>query len=113
MACNPKAQARPEESGDSSGDIAVEESTRLSEPPKHVVILHNDDFTTMEFVLEVLHRFFKKTHEESMKIMLSVHHNGSGVAGIYPVEIAETKVEQVTEYAKTHSYPLRVTTEPA
>lgn len=103
---------RAGQTGDESGDVALDERTKLSEPPKHAVILHNDDFTTMEFVLEVLGKFFRKTHEESMKIMLSVHHNGSGVAGVYPVEIAETKVVQVTEYSKAHGHPLRVTAEP-
>lgn len=77
------------------------------------VLLHNDDYTTMEFVIEVLIRFFRRTPEEAVKIMLSVHEKGSGVAGIYPAEIAETKVAQVTEYAKAQGYPLRLTVEPA
>ncbi len=77
------------------------------------VLLHNDDFTTMEFVIEVLIRFFKRTPEESVKIMLAVHETGSGVAGIYPAEIAETKVSQVTEYAQDSGYPLKATAEPA
>lgn len=77
------------------------------------VLLHNDDYTTMEFVIEVLIRFFKRTPEESVKIMLSVHERGSGVAGVYPAEIAETKVSQVLEYAKASGFPLRLTTEPA
>lgn len=93
--------------------VETENEVKVQEPPKSLVILHNDDYTTMEFVLEVLHKFFKKSHDEAMKIMLSVHHNGSGVAGIYPTEIAETKVVQVTQYAKAHQYPLRVTAEPA
>ncbi len=77
------------------------------------VLLHNDDYTTMEFVIEVLIRIFKRTPEESVKIMLSVHEQGSGVAGVYPSEIAETKVNQVSEFAKASGYPLRATTEPA
>lgn len=96
-----------------SGGVAVEEETRLQEPPKFAVVLHNDDYTTMEFVIEVLVRFFRKSGEEAMKVMLSVHHNGSGVAGIYPAEIAETKVSQVTDYARAQGYPLKVTAEPA
>jgi ATP-dependent Clp protease adaptor protein ClpS len=96
-----------------SGQLDVADEIEIKEPGKSVVILHNDDYTTMEFVLEVLQKFFRKTHEESMQIMLSVHHQGHGVAGIYPTDIAETKVLQVTQYAKTHEYPLRVTTEPA
>ncbi len=94
------------------GDIAVDAAKpTLSEPPKFAVYLLNDDYTTMEFVIEVLARFFKKNHEEAVKIMLKVHHEGRGVAGIFSREIAETKVDQVTEYAKTHSHPLMCTAE--
>lgn len=100
---------KPEE----SGGAAVEEEIEVKEPPKMAVLLHNDDYTTMEFVIEVLIRFFKRTPEESVKIMLSVHERGSGVAGIYPSEIAETKVNQVHEYAQASGFPLRATTEPA
>lgn len=96
-----------------SGQLDVADEVEIKEPGKSVVLLHNDDYTTMDFVLEVLQRFFKKTHDEAMAIMLSVHHNGQGVAGIYPTDIAETKVLQVTQYAKSHGYPLRVTCEPA
>jgi len=105
----PAGSQKPEE----SGDVAIEDSVQLKEPPKHAVVLHNDDFTTMEFVIEVLQKFFRKTHDEAMKIMWSVHHNGSGVAGIYPVEIAEMKVVQVTAHAQQHGFPLRATSEPA
>ena len=100
---------KPEE----SGGVAVDEEVELKEPPKMAVLLHNDDFTTMEFVIEVLIRFFKRTPEESVKIMLSVHEAGSGVAGVYPAEIAETKVSQVTEYARASGYPLKASAEPA
>lgn len=100
---------KPEE----SGGAAVDEEVELKEPPKMAVLLHNDDFTTMEFVIEILIRFFKRTPEESIKIMLSVHETGSGVAGIYPSEIAETKVSQVTEYAIDSGFPLKLTVEPA
>ncbi|MBC7384960.1 MAG: ATP-dependent Clp protease adaptor ClpS [Cryobacterium sp.] len=99
---------KPEE----SGGAAVAEDIQVKEPPKFAVLLHNDDFTTMEFVIEVLLRFFRRTTEESVKIMLEVHEKGSGVAGIYPSEIAETKVSQVTEYAQASGYPLRLTFEP-
>ena len=105
----PHLSHRPQE----SGGATVEEEVELKEPPKMACILHNDDYTTMEFVLEVLVRFFRRTAEESMKIMLEVHHNGSGVAGIYPAEIAETKASQVMEYARASGYPLKVTAEPA
>ncbi|MBI3557963.1 MAG: ATP-dependent Clp protease adapter ClpS [Deltaproteobacteria bacterium] len=94
------------------GDVAVDAAKpTLKEPPKFAVYLHNDDYTTMEFVIEVLARFFRKNHEEAVKIMLKVHHEGRGVAGVFTREIAETKVDQVTEYAKTHSHPLLCTAE--
>ena len=100
---------KPEE----SGGAAIAEQIEVKEPPKMAVLLHNDDYTTMEFVIEVLIRFFKRTPEESVKIMLAVHEQGSGVAGIYPSEIAETKVSQVEEYAQASGFPLRATLEPA
>ena len=101
-----------EEETGQEGDVAVDAAKpTLSEPPKFAVYLHNDDYTTMEFVIEVLAKFFKKNHEEAVKIMLKVHHEGRGAAGTYSREIAETKVDQVTEYAKTHSHPLLCTAE--
>lgn len=99
---------KPEE----SGVAAIDEAIEIKEPPKYAVLLHNDDFTTMEFVIEVLLQFFRRTAEEAVQIMLSVHEKGSGVAGVYSAEIAETKVSQVTAYAKTAGYPLRLTFEP-
>lgn len=96
------------------GGIAVEESRpKLKEPSKYAVILHNDDYTTMEFVIEVLQRFFKKTPEEALQITLKVHQDGRGLAGIYPGDIAETKVAQVHEAARSRGFPLRCTSEPA
>src|SRR5579862_5959309 len=97
---------------DAEGDVAVGEARpKLKEPPRFAVLLHNDDYTTMEFVIEVLAKFFGKAHEEAMAIMLKVHHEGHGVAGIFSRDIAETKVAQVTEYAKAHGHTLMVTTE--
>ena len=99
---------------ESSSDVAVDEADpEVSEPPKYVVLLLNDDYTTMEFVIEVLTRFFRKTNEEAMQIMLKVHTEGKGIAGIYSREIAETKALQVNEYAKSHRHPLKCTAEPA
>jgi ATP-dependent Clp protease adaptor protein ClpS len=94
------------------GDVAVQEGKpKLKEPPRFAVLLHNDDYTTMEFVIEVLMRFFQKTQEEAVKVTLQVHHNGKGVAGIYSFDIAETKAAQVMDYARAHGYPLKSTTE--
>jgi ATP-dependent Clp protease adaptor protein ClpS len=96
----------PRESQES--DIAVQESDpQLKEPAKFAVLLHNDDYTTMEFVIEVLQKFFHKTTQEAMEITLKVHHEGKGLAGIYGFQIAETKVSQVNEYAQSNGYPLK------
>lgn len=105
----------PNESGDESGsDVAVEEGRpKLKEPPKYAVLLHNDDYTTMEFVIEVLQRFFNKQGEEAVQITLRVHQQGKGVAGIYSREIAETKAMQVNEAARSRGFPLKCTAEPA
>ena len=91
----------------------VEEQTRLKEPARYAVLLHNDDYTTMEFVIEVLQRYFHKTSEEAMQITLRVHQQGSGVAGVFSHEIAETKAAQVTQHARGQGYPLKCTVEPA
>ncbi len=100
--------------GEKEEEVAVHEGdSEVDEPPKYAVLLHNDDYSTMEFVIEVLMKFFKKSIEESTKLMLQVHTQGKAVAGIYSRDIAETKVSQVTQYAKTSGFPLKVTTEPA
>lgn len=91
------------------GDIGVVEQTdkpKLAEPPKYKVILINDDFTPMEFVIEVLQRFFRMDREMAIRVMLKVHTTGAAVAGVFTAEIAETKVQQVTEYARQHQHPL-------
>ena len=99
---------------DAEGGIAVQEGRpKLKEPPRYAVFLHNDDYTTMEFVIEVLRRYFHKKHEEAMQIMLQVHQQGKGIAGIYHLEIAETKVVQVHEYARSKGFPLMCSIEPS
>ena len=97
--------------GHTAPGIAVEERTRVKEPKQYAVILHNDDYTTMEFVIDILKRFFKKNQAEAMDIMLKVHELGHGVAGIYGYEIAETKVAQVSAYAQAHDFPLKCSIE--
>jgi len=102
---NPKPQ---EES-----DVAVLEGDAETDFPKRfAVILWNDDYTSMEFVIEVLVRFFKKTQQEAAKIMMQVHKQGKGIAGVYSFEIAETKAAQVNDYAKSQGHPLKCTIEP-
>jgi ATP-dependent Clp protease adaptor protein ClpS len=85
---------------------------KLQKPPKFAVVLHNDDYTTMEFVVEVLRHYFHKQEAEAMQIMLCIHQLGKGVAGVFSFDIAETKAEQVCEAARERNFPLRCTVEP-
>jgi ATP-dependent Clp protease adaptor protein ClpS len=89
----------------------TEERPRTQTPRRYRVLLHNDDFTSMEFVVEILVRYFRKAATEANRIMLEVHHKGSGVAGVYTREIAETKIAQVTEAARERGFPLLLTME--
>ena len=94
------------------GELAVQESKpKLKEPPSFAVLLHNDDYTTMEFVVEVLQKYFHKDGAAAAQIMLQVHHDGRGVAGVYTFEIAETKVVQVEEHALSEGFPLKCSLE--
>jgi ATP-dependent Clp protease adaptor protein ClpS len=103
--------------GDEMSWIAPEEevisSTKedLKEPSMYKVLLHNDDYTTMEFVVDILMFVFNKSPETAMQIMLSVHEKGIGVCGVYTYEVAETKVETVHNLAKEHGFPLRCSME--
>lgn len=88
-------------------------SSEIKEPSLYKVILLNDDYTTMDFVVAVLEHIFGKDPLEATAIMLQVHKNGSGVAGIYTYEIAETKIKEVESAARDKGFPLRCTMEPA
>ena len=96
---------------DISGDVAVKRKIDVKRPSKYKVILHNDDYTTMEFVVQVLVQIFQKNQEEAIKIMHDVHKSGSGIAGIYSKEIAETKVNITMQNAQEAGYPLLCTME--
>lgn len=87
----------------------VEEDVR--EPSMYKVLLHNDDYTTMEFVVEILMFVFNKAVEDATRIMLSVHRKGIGVCGVYTYDVAETKVETVTKLARDRGFPLKCTME--
>jgi len=82
-----------------------------TEPPMFRVLLHNDDFTTMDFVVQILMRVFNKTFEEAARVMLNVHRKGIGLCGVYTYEVAETKVDMVHTLAREHQYPLKCTME--
>ena len=91
----------------------IESSLAVVEPEKYQVLLHNDDYTTMDFVVEVLMSVFHKSMLESEQIMLTIHHQGKAVCGIYTYEIAQTKVFQVKQLAKKNGFPLLATLEEA
>ena len=95
------------------GEVATDQRIRTEKPRQYKVVLHNDNYTTMEFVVLVLMRFFRRNETEATHIMLTVHHRGSGVAGVYSKDVAETKVEQVTSFAQDQGMPLKLTAEPA
>ncbi len=88
-----------------------ETEKKLKKPPLYKVLLHNDDYTTKEFVVQVLEYVFHKGQTEAVHIMLHVHQNGIGVAGVYTYEVAETKVATVEDLARQHEYPLKCTME--
>jgi ATP-dependent Clp protease adaptor protein ClpS len=102
----------PREGEDKEGDLATQKKRRVEKVRRYKVVLHNDNYTTMEFVVLVLLKFFHKTETEATHIMLSVHHKGSGIAGVYTKDVAETKVSQVQSYAKENGMPLRLSAEP-
>lgn len=94
-------------------ESAVAESReKVEEPPLFRVLLHNDDYTTMEFVVWVLESIFNLATEQAVQVMLNVHLRGTGAAGVYTYEIAEMKVEKTTSLAREHEFPLLVTMEP-
>lgn len=82
-------------------------NTQLKPPPLYKVLILNDDFTPMDFVVGVLQQFFAKNREQATQIMLKVHNEGAGVCGIYPRDVAETKVQQVTNHARENQHPLQ------
>ena len=94
------------------GEIETVIRPKVEKPKLFKVVFHNDDYTTMEFVILVLMRFFHKSETEANHLMLSVHHKGSAIAGVYTRDIAETKVSQVTDFARENGMPLKLTTEP-
>jgi len=91
--------------------VITESKHKLKKPPLYKVLLHNDDFTTMDFVVLVLRTVFHKSETDAIRIMLAVHQQGVGVAGVYTYEVAETKATKVTSLAREHEFPLLCTLE--
>jgi ATP-dependent Clp protease adaptor protein ClpS len=92
-------------------EVGSEQDVQLDEPPLYRVLLLNDDYTTMDFVVEVLRYVFHKSEEDANRIMLNVHQQGAGVCGLYPLEIAETKIDIVDSLARERGFPLKCTME--
>lgn len=100
-------------STDTHHDQVVEKApARAAPPPMYQVLLLNDDYTPMEFVVKVLQKFFGKSHEEATRIMLQVHHEGRAVCGVYPRDVAATRIAQVAQYARARQHPLQCVMEP-
>jgi ATP-dependent Clp protease adaptor protein ClpS len=93
--------------------VATQKRRKTRRPRRWKVLLHNDDFTTMDFVVYILMKHFRKSPVEATHVMLQVHHKGVGVAGIYPKDIAETKVAEASAEAREQEMPLLLTLEPA
>jgi ATP-dependent Clp protease adaptor protein ClpS len=94
-------------------DVVTEKRRKTKRPRRWKVLLHNDDFTTMDYVVQILMEHFHKSPPEATLIMLQVHHKGIGVAGVYPKDTAETKVAEVMAEAREYGMPLLLTIEPA
>ncbi len=114
MADKPKPPARQRPRGDPEreGGLATEEKREVKRPPRFKVILFNDNYTPMEFVVGLLEQLFSKGPAEATQLMLQIHRGGKGVAGVYVLEVAETKVAAVHRMAEERGYPLRAGAEP-
>jgi ATP-dependent Clp protease adaptor protein ClpS len=105
--------SRREEREGQTGLVVEEAAPEVKQPPLYSVVLLNDDYTPMEFVVEVLERFFRMDRENATRVMLEVHMKGKGVCGVFTYEIAETKVAQVLGYSRDNQHPLMCTLEQA
>ncbi len=102
------AERRDDDDGNSTGvGIATRTREKTKRPTPYRVLMLNDDYTPMEFVIHVVERFFQKNREEATRIMLHVHHYGVGECGVFTYEVAETKVTQVMDFARKHQHPLQ------
>jgi ATP-dependent Clp protease adaptor protein ClpS len=101
----------PTRKDDPGTGILVRAKPKTKKPSMYKVLLLNDDYTPMEFVVHVLERFFGKSHADATRIMLHVHRRGVGLCGVYTYEVAETKVNQVVDLARRHEHPLQCTLE--
>ena len=107
MGANDKSPASRRQEG-----VQVQDRPKTKKPPLYKVLLHNDDYTTKEFVVMVLQGVFHKSEVDATRIMMHVHDNGIGVAGVYTYEVAETKIAKTTALARRYEYPLQLSMEP-
>ena len=108
----PEGPSGPTRDGDTDGTgLATETRVKTKKPSMYRVLLLNDDYTPMEFVVHVLERFFGMTHAQAFELMLTVHKKGLAVVGVFSFEVAETKVAQVMDFARRHQHPLQCTME--
>ena len=105
------AERKDGDGGNGGSGVMLETRTKTQRPPLYKVLLLNDDYTPMEFVVHVLERFFHLNHAQSFELMLTVHKKGVAVVGVFAFEIAETKVGQVMDFARRHQHPLQCTME--
>ena len=111
MSLRPFQMSDAPKSPGGDAEILTKTRTRTERPPLYKVMLLNDDYTPMEFVVHVLERFFGLTHAEAFEIMLTVHKKGLAVVGVFSFEVAETKVAQVMDFTRRHQHPLQCTME--
>lgn len=108
----PKEMIVPEYVPGTGGEVLERTRQKLKPPPMYRVLMHNDDYTTMEFVVEMLVSVFHKKTEDAVRIMLRIHKNGIGVCGVYTGDVAETKIASVHAQAQDRGYPLQCSMEP-
>ncbi|MFZ1726691.1 MAG: ATP-dependent Clp protease adapter ClpS [Albidovulum sp.] len=101
----------PNDGNDGGTSVATKTRTKTQRPPFYKVMILNDDYTPMEFVVHVLERFFGLSHSQAFEVMLTVHKKGLAVVAVYSFEVAETKVAQVMDFARRHQHPLQCTME--
>lgn len=100
-------------SHEEEGDVAIQVAPpQFKRPPLYMVVLLNDDYTPMDFVIEILQQYFSMNLDQATEVMLTVHYDGKGIAGVYPRDIAETKANQVNNYARSQGHPLLCQIEP-
>lgn len=97
---------------DSEGEVLTKEDVKVKKPRRYWVIIHNDDYTTQDFVVHVLEQFFHKTSADAQKLMMMVHVQGKANIGLYSKDVAETKAYHVMQYARENGMPLKLTTQP-